>query len=514
MLNYLRSKIRFLLAGALVLIAALACNRTRPVDLAPTVFPNRTLEAPQPGDPTRTPFLPPTAGPNDSFPLPTPNPPRILPTPRLESDEYVIQAGDSLGGIARQYGVSLESLIGVNEIPNPDIVPVGQLLTIPPPQLAEPGASFKIIPDSELVFGPFSAYVDYEAVVRDRGAFLAIHEDEIDDQKYSGFELLRRVSADYSVNPLLLVALLEYQGGWISQSEPSQEQQLYPMGLFNSDRKGLFNQLSWAANELNRGYYLWQVNALGSVVTADGAVIPLDPTLNAGTAAVQYFLSLLYGEADWRRAVSSQGLFTTYSLLFGYPFNLALDPLLPPDLQQPPLQLPIEPNLAWSFTGGPHGGYGSGSAWAALDFAPSDDTLGCVPSYDWVVAVADGEIVRSEDGSVVQDLDGDGYEQTGWTILYLHIATNDRIPAGTVVKAGDRIGHPSCEGGVSSGTHLHLARRYNGEWIPADQSLPFVMDGWVSSGAGREYDGYLTQGDAVVEAYFRTGPYNQIQRNP
>jgi hypothetical protein len=44
--------------------------------------------------------------------------------------------------------------------------------------------------------------------------------------------------------------------------------------------------------------------------------------------------------------------------------------------------------------------------------------------------------------------------------------------------------------------------------------VPFVMDGWVSSGAGAEYDGYLTQGTRSIEAYFRTSPDNEIRREP
>jgi murein DD-endopeptidase MepM/ murein hydrolase activator NlpD len=405
-------------------------------------------------------------------------------------------------------------LVAANAIANPDLVPVGQLLTIPPPALSAPGPPFKIIPDSELVYGPYSAYVDYPALVESRGGFLANYSEDVEGSMTSGIDIIRRVAADYSVNPLLLIALLEYQSGWVNQSEPAQEKQTYPMGLTNPERDGLYSQLAWAANELNRGFYLWRVNALGSLVLPDGAVIPLDPTINAGTAGVQHFLATLYGEADWRRAVSAPGVFATYSSLFGYPFNLAVDPLVPENLQQPVLHLPFEPGHAWSFTGGPHGGWGSGSAWAALDFAPADDTLGCVASDEWVTAVAEGTIVRSENGSVVQDLDGDGLEQTGWTILYLHIESRGRVEEGTMVKTGDRIGHPSCEGGVSSGTHLHLARRYNGEWIPADQDVPFVMDGWVSSGAGAEYDGYLTQGTRSIEAYFRTSPDNEIRREP
>ncbi len=108
------------------------------------------------------------------------------------------------------------------------------------------------------------------------------------------------------------------------------------------------------------------------------------------------------------------------------------------------------------------------------------------------------------------DLDGDGSEQTGWTILYMHIATEGRVPAGTRVEPGDLIGYPSCEGGVSSGTHFHIARRYNGIWIEAGGSIPFTMDGWVAEGTGTVYDGYLVKDGNSVEAYNGRSEINQI----
>ncbi|HEB64231.1 MAG TPA: M23 family metallopeptidase, partial [Chloroflexi bacterium] len=144
--------------------------------------------------------------------------------------------------------------------------------------------------------------------------------------------------------------------------------------------------------------------------------------------------------------------------------------------------------------------------------APPGDALGCVPSSAWVVAVADGLIVRAEDGAVVQDLDGDGLEQTGWDVLYMHIDSRDRVHPSTYLRAGERIGHPSCEGGLSTGTHLHLARKYNGEWIPADGDLPFVLDGWVSSGTGVPYDGYLRRNGEVIEAWNGRSEENEIHR--
>jgi hypothetical protein len=126
--------------------------------------------------------------------------------------------------------------------------------------------------------------------------------------------------------------------------------------------------------------------------------------------------------------------------------------------------------------------------------------------------MADGFVVRAANGSVIEDLDGDGYEQTGWDILYMHMSDQDRVQPATYVYAGDRIGHPSCEGGIANAAHLHLTRKYNGEWIAADGTLPFVMDGWTSSGSGTEYDGFLTRGSVTLEAFEGINDSNQITR--
>jgi LasA protease len=188
---------------------------------------------------------------------------------------------------------------------------------------------------------------------------------------------------------------------------------------------------------------------------------------------------------------------------------LAYEPLTPPDLAQPALTLPFAQGEEWVYTGGPHGGYNSGSAWSAIDFAPPEppDELvnaqgSCYVSQNWVTAAAPGVIARSGDGYVILDLDGDGNEHTGWTLVHLHIDDSERIPAGVSVQAGDKLGHPSCEGGFSNGTHLHIGRRYNGEWIPVQcadcapgVTVPsFILGEWTIFGfANQEYQGYMTR---------------------
>jgi murein DD-endopeptidase MepM/ murein hydrolase activator NlpD len=417
-----------------------------------------------------------------------------------------------LGQIALRYSLNVEDLMEANHLTNPNWLDIGQELIIPVPTPGSPGPAFKIIPDSELVYGPVSAYFDLDGYIQEAGGYLSQYTEVVDSEELTGAEIVARIAREYSVNPRLLLAVLEHQSLWVTSPSPDPANRDFPLGWYDPNKAGLFRQLAWAANELNRGYYMWRVNGVASWVLADGRVVPIDSTINAGTAGVQNLFAKLLDRDSWEAAVTASGVFATYLRLFGYPFDLAIEPLIPPDLTQPPMQLPFEPGVAWAFTGGPHGGWDDGSAWAALDFAPRGELLGCTPGAEWVVAVADGLIVRTDLGEVVQDLDNDGLEQTGWTVLYLHIASEDRVSPGTFLKAGERIGHPSCEGGYANATHLHLARRYNGEWIPADQNLPFNLDRWVSSGTGTAYDGYLQRGDQILEACECRSPENTIQR--
>ncbi len=503
------------LAAALVALlgALLACSRAiTPDDAAAWQVPGSSVGGAT-LQPTFTPFpwLPPTRMPGAPILTPTPDRPHALPSLRTGEEQYVVQPGDTLGRIAQGYGVSLEQLISSNTLANPNLLEVGQVLIIPAPEPGQIGPDFKVIPDAELVYGPGNALFDISAYVQSQGGYLASYSEDVSERSMSGVEIVHQVASDFSVNPRLLLAVLEYQSGWVTKSSPDTTTKDYPIGVYDTWRRGLYRQLAFVADNLNLGYYAWRVNAAASWTLFDGSVVPVHATINAGTAGVQQLFARLYGREGWQRAVTQDGLFATFQNMFGYPFDFAIEPLVPPGLQQPHMQLPFESGREWAFTGGPHGGWGDGSAWAALDFAPPGDQLGCVPSDDWVVAITDGLVVRSGGGAVLQDLDSDGYEQTGWVILYMHIESRDRVPEGMILKAGQRIGHASCEGGVSTGTHVHVARKYNGEWIPADQTLPFIMDEWVSRGTGKQYDGFLEKNGHSIEAWEGRGD-NLISR--
>ncbi len=455
---------------------------------------------------------PPQPIPTPTF-IPTPDPTRSAAVDLNQDQIHVVQSGDTLGQIAAGYGTTVEAIIQANQIANPNVLTVGEALVIPLAAQTT-GPLFKIIPDSELVYGPSVKGFDVQQVMQTLPtSYLANYTEALDGGRVlTGPQIVQRVALEQSVNPRLLLALLEYETHWLSQTSVSDQAATYPMNYYGQPTTvtGLYWQLDWAGKMLQAGYYGWKERGLTGALLSDGMRVQINPGINAGTAGVELLLAQTRTLDVWTQAVSHSGFFATDVSLFGDPFQRAVEPLIPPDLVQPPMGLPFSSSETWYFTGGPHGGWGSSSAWSALDFVTGDEpSLGCEVADRWARAVADGIIARSDYGMVILDLDGDGFEGTGWTVFYLHISSDGRpVTAGQQVKQGDPIGHPSCEGGISYATHMHIARRYNGEWMPVDcagcaltsPAPELDFDGWLGHTFGTEYDGSLTKGDEYREA--------------
>lgn len=76
---------------------------------------------------------------------PTPPPPTPTPPPGGYVT-YVVQRGDTLSAIARRFGTTVTAIVQANNIPNPNLIYVGQVLLIPvgggtPPPTVTPGPS-------------------------------------------------------------------------------------------------------------------------------------------------------------------------------------------------------------------------------------------------------------------------------------------------------------------------------------------------------------------------------------
>jgi len=422
-----------------------------------------------------------------------------------------VQPGETLSLIAAVFGCTVEEIAAASGLSDANAISTGQVLYIPV-VAAETGPYLKLLPDSELVYGPAYIHFDLAGFVAGQGGYLAGYSEQVEGRALSGTEIVQLVSQRFSVGPRVLLALLELRSGWVTQPQPAEETLIFPLGHVQSYHEGLFQQLSWAAVRLNEGYYGWKESdcttarvrtmRVRTMRLANGMRASFAPGLNPGSAGVQNCLAELAPTRDeWLTLVGPAGFPATYERLFGNPFAYTVEPLTPPDLVQPELRLPWEAGRTWYLTGGPHGGWGNGSGRAALDFVPGDKIPDCTLSQEWVAAAAPGLVLRSDHGEVLVDLDGDGFEQSGWVLLYMHVNAQDRVAAGTVVERGQRIGHPSCEGGYADATHLHFARRYNGEWIPAGSGpTPMVLSGWTAHESVMPYDGSLVRGEETRTA--------------
>jgi len=428
----------------------------------------------------------------------------LTPTFDVQSVLYYAQSGDSVAAVAARFEIEESEIHSEVRLPESGFIPPGNLLIMPDriTEATTPGG--QLIPDSELVFSGTAADFGIEDYIQQAGGRLSKQKEYLGSTGWNtGADEIRRLAYENSINPRLLLALLEYESRWVRGEAVDAAHRDYPMAYVNLYYKGLFGQMLWAVNQLSIGYYGWRSGSLTHVQFPDGSRLRLNPQLNAGTAAIQYLFSKQHSRSQWAQMIDpGNGFLAVYTDMFGDPWARAeiVDPLLPPGLSQPVLELPFQAGIGWSYTGGPHGAWEHDGALAAIDFAPFTDHGGCDTTTTWVTAAAPGMIVRSERGVVVQDLDGDGFEQTGWALVYLHIASAGRVEAGTYVQQDDRIGHASCEGGQATGTHLHFVRKYSGEWIAADGPIPFVLGGWTVRQGNLPYEGLLTRGDKVITA--------------
>lgn len=414
--------------------------------------------------------------------------------------EYIAQTGDTLPGLAGRFNSSEAEILAANPIIPMDVttLPAGLPMQIPIYYRAFWGSAFQILPDGLYVNGPAQVNFDTAAFVAAQEGWFKDYDESAAQQFLSGADIVDLVATNFSISPRLLLAVMEYSTGALSQAEFYSEQRQYPLGYEAEFYEGVYLQLVWAANTLNNGYYGWRTGKFVEFELADGSLFRPDPWQNAASVALQYFYSQALSTSDFDQAIGPQGFLQSYSTIFGDPWAARSDHIAG-SLLQPELRLPFVPDETWSLTGGPHTGWGEGQPWAAMDFAPGLETQGCVDTDVWATAVAAGQIVRTDIGIAVLDLDGDGDERTGWVFFYLHLASKGKARMGSRLEAGQAIGHPSCEGGSSTGTHIHIARKYNGEWLPAAGALPFTMEKWVPYEGERVYLGGLQQpGRSVV----------------
>lgn len=480
-----------------ILVFASACN-----------LPHKTLPGVPVQSKTDAPAIPPTQN------KPTLTPP--TPSPQLESTatsplpldydpssfvSYTVQPADTLNVVAAHFGVAPDEIRSSQPLPTQGLLPNNQTLIIPkitdgalPPRF--------LLPDSEIVNSPCGRNLNIQNFVTDANGRLSTYTQIVNSKNLSGAEIVKLVSDNTSVNPHFLLAFIEFRSHWVL-SNPSAPDLAHPLGLNIPQNEGLFNELTTYTQLLNIGYYAWRQGKMTELTFLDGSSMRISPYLNAGSVALQYLFARSYKQASWEDALyGPNGFLSTYQNMFGDPMACArtIEPLFPDGLQIPTLELPFAPGEAWALTGGLHEDWDAGTPDGALDFAPITGEAPCVVSRAWVLASASGIVTRSENGVLQLDLTDNAGKTTGWELFYMHVAEKDRVSVGTHVKTNDPVGHPSCEGGVATGTHVHLARLYQGEWIGAGDPFPYTLSGWLAVPGQVPYQSTLVKGNRVVVA--------------
>ena len=235
---------------AALILATLACSRADvppPGGIGSGGLPSPTSPAPPSAEPSEIIFTPiplATDTPARPEPLASPTFPATPTTMSLEEPELVLyeaQPGDSIHSVAVRFGVLPVEVESPDPLPvNPGLIDPGQLLMIPR-RLTAIGPDERLIPDSELIFSPHAS--DFNAVefAAAQNGYLHSYRQAVGTQWLSGAEIVERVALNNSINPRLLLAMVEYIAGWVTNpAVPDGDAFNYPLGYEQEQIPGLY----------------------------------------------------------------------------------------------------------------------------------------------------------------------------------------------------------------------------------------------------------------------------------
>lgn len=345
-----------------------------------------------------------------------------------------------------------------------------------------------VLSDGQFVYGPnvrtFDSY-----------GFLKQHSELTDEDA----EELNCIALRYSINPKVLLTIIEMQSRLVSAPSPTAI--AAPVGY--ATIVGFTSQVNLLAEHLSQAFY-WHLYeyqprrlelAQPEVRFEDDSTERISGEMNAATYAVQSVLAELSAPDRWQHLVSQDapdGFYQTYLRLFPDDDPLDTSNILDPNAIPPAnlLKLPFACHDRWLFTGGPHG---VSTVWSAVDFAPGSESCSAPPSDRWVVAAASGVVV-STCGTCGVEID---HGVDGWRTFYYHLV-NPQVSKGDLVTKNQRIGNPSCSiccGGSATGVHVHFDIRQNGL---VQNIAGTSLEGWIVHAGTYAYDGYLQRDSTTI----------------
>lgn len=335
---------------------------------------------------------------------------------------------------------------------------------------------------------------------------LKSYTEEINGRSWTASAIIRFNSIYYGINPQLILLILEAQNELLTNPYADIPKKTSPNQI-NKLPPTLYDYVSWIGESLlilfdNHRYDVIE----DRIEFPDGGDIAVPDRLNAGTYAVQLLLAKILSQDEWQVWVQGiNPLFIQQYLQWFGDTNQKADRTLTPSSSLPEgYILPFTIGETWYYTSGPHNYYGgvigciSGSdcppPWSSIDIA-APEGVPCppppgTPNYlanRWVVAAKGGEVIQASESLVVID------HADGWRTYYFHMASADLIGQDVPVAQGQQLGHPSCEGGITDGVHVHFAIWQVGVgFVDINGSS---LSNWVI-GEGTHYNGTMIRNNA------------------
>src|SRR4030095_837892 len=160
----------------------------------------------------------------------TPLAPTPVPAPTSERPKsargalvhYLAQNGDTLSALAARFNTTVEEIREANPVIPLDAttMPPGMPMKIPIYYLPLWGTAYQSIPDHAFVNGPAQIGFSTSAFVAGTSGWLKYYRVYAGERMRTGAEAVDYIAQNYSISPQLLLALLEYQTGALTQPAP------------------------------------------------------------------------------------------------------------------------------------------------------------------------------------------------------------------------------------------------------------------------------------------------------
>jgi murein DD-endopeptidase MepM/ murein hydrolase activator NlpD len=313
----------------------------------------------------------------------------------------------------------------------------------------------------------------------------------VGDQVHSFAEVLVSQTSYYSVNPRVILALLESQNALLSNAQPSSDQLGWAIG-FEGDRgnwRGLQGQVRWAVRQMF--YARRDFPGVQSLTFADNSTASPSPGMTLSEYVIARVLAPTTTPARLPHLL--QRFRETYTALFG-------DPRLPPHDWPAPaapfLSRPLEQTFAVTsffdhdapfLARDPNASvvtyWGHAETDNAFAYDGHDGWDYAAAAPDRVIAAADGDVVyagNADDGCATRSVVID--HGNGYRTLYWHLARVD-VETGQRVARGERLGVVG-ESGCALGPHLHFGVQYLGRNVDPYGWCGAGPDPWAQNPSG------------------------------